>query len=176
MSSKSPERCAVTLYGSGCRLAAVLAGWGADSPQMWGWFPPKFVYRRVLPSFWPVLCHAPPPFCLPLYRACISCISQVLKTCVDLGPRYTYSIHDSNRLYRYFTIHANTCTPNWTRSRHGGIGTALVLALPSSFTPLSLFRSSALSFKSLFSARLTEMLWSSFWFPLLLPFGGTLRI
>ena len=55
---------------------------------------------------------------MPLYRACISCISQVLKTCVDLGPRYTYSIHDSNRLYRYITIHANTCTPIWTRSRH----------------------------------------------------------
>ena len=64
-----------------CRIRL---GWGSDFPQMWGWFSPKFVCRRVLPSFWPVLCHAPPLFCLPLYRACISCISQVLKTCVDL--------------------------------------------------------------------------------------------
>ena len=72
-------------------------------------FPP-IVYRCVFSSFRHVLCRAPPapPFFLPLYRACISCISPIPKTCIDLEPRYMYSIHGPNRLFRYITIH-DTC-------------------------------------------------------------------
>ena len=93
-------------------------GWGSIPPKSGVCFPPILSIVVYFPLFDlycdTILLH----FVCPLYRACISCISQVLKTCVDLGPRYTYSTHDSNRLYRYFTIHANTCTPIWTRSRH----------------------------------------------------------
>ena len=125
----SPSQLRETCQGKGscpaveCRLTDKVApAFGRDSgrisPQNGVCFPPIPSIVVYCPLF-DLCCDTPLlHFVLPLYRACISCISQVLKTCVDLGPRYTYSIHDSNRLYRYFTIHVNTCTPIWTRSRH----------------------------------------------------------
>ena len=66
-----------------------LSGGGRISPKVGSVFPQNLVSSCIALVFTCIVILTP-PFCLPLYRACISCISQVLKTCVDLGPRYTY--------------------------------------------------------------------------------------